>query len=420
MKPFVLHGDFLWSRSARELELRPDAWAVCDETGRCAGVFDSLPEDCAGLPVKDFAGKLIVPGYSDLHLHAPQFENIGLGMDLELLPWLEGLTFPEEERFASEDYARGVYRRFAEQLRRGFTTRAAVFATVHTPATVLLMELLEATGLRTMVGRVSMDRHCPNGLREENAETALAETELWLESIAGRFKNTAPILTPRFVPSCSMELMEGLGALAAVYGLPIQSHLDENREEIRWVRKLHPEYESYAAVYDGAGLLTPATLMAHCVTMTDAECDLMRQRGSWVVHCPLSNTGVRSGIAPVRKYLDRGLNVGLGSDISGGSSLDMTDVLRHSMEVSKLLWCLRGEGPHLRAEEAFYLAGRGGAAFFGRAGAFEEGYDFDAVVVDDSGWARPGESMERRFEKMIHCAHAGDVKSKYVAGRRIF
>lgn len=420
MKAFALHGDFLWATAPGELALRPSAWAVCDEEGKCAGVFDELPEIYASLPVKDFAGRLIIPGYTDLHLHAPQYRNIGLGMDRELLDWLEELTFPEEARFEDAAYAETVYGDFVKELRRGFTTRAAVFATVHGPATLRLMELLERSGLRTLVGKVNMDRNCPDYLREADAETSLEETEAWLSALAGRFQNTAPILTPRFVPSCSLPLMEGLGALAELYGLPVQSHLDENRDEIKWVKKLHPEYENYAAVYDGAGLLGPGTLMAHCIYMTDAECDLMKQRGAWVVHCPSSNANVRSGIAPIRKYLNLGLNVGLGSDISGGSSLDMAAIVRDSLAASKLLWRLEGTGPHLKAAEVFYLASRGGGGFFGKAGAFEEGFDFDAVIVDDSAWALPGEDMSRRFEKMIYRACAGDVKGKYVAGRRVF
>lgn len=420
MRAFVLHGDFIWSAGPQSPVFRPDAWAVCGPDGRCLGVFDRLPEIYADWPVKDHAGCLILPGYTDLHLHAPQYRNMGLGMDWELLEWLDKLTFPEEARFADPAYARTVWDDFVRELRAGFTTRAAVFASVHTPAAVLLMERLETSGLRTLVGKVSMDRNCPDSLREENAEQALEAVEDWLQSIRGRFKNTAPILTPRFVPNCSMALMEGLGALRDILGLPVQSHLGENPEEVAWVKKLHPECESYTAVYDAAGLLGPDTLMAHCIYLSPAERELMKQRGAWVVHCPSSNANVRSGAAPIREYMDMGLKLGLGSDISGGHSLDMAQVLRQSIETSKLRWRLTGAEGYLSAAEAFYMASRGGGAFFGRVGAFEEGYDFDAVVVDDRAWSEPGEDMGRRFEKMIYRSRAGDVKHKYVAGRRLF
>lgn len=420
MKSFVLHGDFIWSETPQTLCMRPDAYAVCDEKGKCAGVFDALPPQYAALPLRDYAGKLIIPGYNDLHLHAGQYRNVGLGMDLQLLEWLDTLTFPEEARFAGLDFAEEVYSRFAERLRRGFTTHAAIFATVHVPATLLLMEKLEKTGLRTLVGKVNMDRNCPDYLREKGAEASLAATEQWLEAVAGRFKNTAPILTPRFVPSCTAELMEGLGAIAAAYGVPVQSHLDENHDEIEWVKKLHPDYPSYAAVYDGMGLLGPDALMAHCIYMTDEETQLMKAHGAWVVHCPTSNINVRSGIAPIRRYMNEGLNIGLGSDISGGHTLDMAAVLRRTIESSKILRQFEGIEPHLSAPEAFYLASRGGGAYFGRVGAFEPGYDFDAVVVDDAVERDGDDALSARFEKMIYRAKGRDVKAKFVAGHRVY
>lgn len=419
MTPFALHGDLIWSETPQKLCLRPDSYAVCDENGKCAGVFDRLPSRYAGLRVDDHAGRLVIPGYSDLHLHASQYRNLGLGMDLELIPWLDTLTFPEEARFASLEYADGVYGRFAGELRRGFTTHAAVFATVHVPATLRLMEKLEETGLRTLVGKVNMDRNGPDYLCEAGAAASLEAAERWLEA-AGRFENTAPILTPRFVPSCTGALLKGLGALAERCGLGVQSHLDENPDEIRWVRRLHPKYPDYASVYDGAGLLGPRTLMAHCIYMNEAEQALMKRRGAWVVHCPTSNINVRSGVAPIRRYMEAGLNIGLGSDISGGHTMDMAAVVRRVLESAKLLWRLEGIGPHLTAAEAFYLASRGGGAYFGRVGAFESGFDFDAVAVDDRAARDEGDDMPKRFEKLIYCAGSRDVRAKYVAGRQVY
>ena len=421
MKPFALHGDLVWSETPQRLCLRPNAYAVCDEDGKCVGVFDRLPSRYDGLRVRDYAGRLILPGYNDLHLHASQYRNVGLGMDLELLEWLDTLTFPEEARFASEEYADAVYARFAEELRRGFTTHAVIFATVHAPATLRLMERLEKTGLHTLVGKVNMDRNCPDTLREDSAAVSLAATEQWLAAVAERrFKHTAAILTPRFVPSCTGELMAGLGELARRYGLGVQSHLDENPDEVRWVRELHPEYPNYASVYDGAGLLGERTLMAHCIYMTEAERALMKRRGAWVVHCPASNINVRSGIAPIRRYMEDGLHIGLGSDISGGHTMDMAAIVRRTLESAKLLWRLEGVAPHLTAAEAFYLATRGGGAYFGRVGAFEQGFDFDAVVVDDRRERDGDDDMPRRFERMIYRARTRDVRAKYVAGRRVY
>ena len=243
----------------------------------------------------------------------------------------------------------------------------------------------------------------------------------WLEETAGRYENTAPILTPRFVPSCTPELMAGLGRLREKWHVPVQSHLDETPEEVAWVRELCPDSPSYAAVYDEAGLLGPDAVMAHCIYLTDPELALMKARGAFIAHCPASNMNVRSGIAPIRRYLDAGLNIGLGTDISGGHTLDMGQAVRDALSVSRLLWRLgEGEYAHLTAREAFYLATAGGGAFFGKVGRFEPGYEFDAVAVDDSPWRWGLQDLDMRFQKMIYLARSRDVKAKYAAGRKLF
>jgi guanine deaminase len=421
MESFAIHGDLVYASAPDRAELLPAHYTVCED-GICAGVFRELPDRYAGLPVEEFGGMLVTPGYTDLHLHAPQHPNVGLGMDLELLDWLEQLTFPAEARFADPDYAEKAYTCFVRELRQGMTTRACVFATVHVPATIRLMELLEDSGLVTMVGKVNMDRNAPDTLRETSAQRSLWDTEAWLEQIAGRFRHTAPIITPRFVPSCTAALMEGLGAIAAVYGLPIQSHLSENLSEIQLVHELHPDCPDYGSVYEKYGLMESGTVMAHCIYLTEAEIELMRRRGVFLAHCPTSNSNVRSGIAPIRNYLERGLHVGLGSDVSGGHTLDMAAVIQEALRVSKLLWRLDPGAPRpLKAAEAFYLATRGGGAFFGRAGAFLPGFAFDAVVVDDARLQTVRScTPEERFEKFVYLSGSQDVRAKYVDGVRLF
>ena len=420
MTPFALRGCLIWSSAPNTVELRPGAYAVCGADGRCAGVFDALPAAFAGIPVRDLGDTLIVPGYSDLHTHAAQYRHRGLGMDLTLIDWLERLTYPEEARFADAAFARDVYGRFAAELRAGFTTRACIFASVHREGTEILMEALEETGLRTLVGKVNMDRNAPETLRERDAAFVREDTARWITE-TGRFSNTRPILTPRFVPSCTPEAMEVLAELRRTYRLPVQSHLDETPEEIAWVRELCPEAESYASVYDAAGMLGPDCVMAHGIYLTDGEMELLRRTGAFLAHCPASNMNVRSGIAPIRKYLDAGLRVGLGSDISGGHTLDLAQAVRDALSVSRLLWRLSPEHPtHLSAAEAFWLATAGGGAFFGKVGKFEPGFAFDAVAVDDGAWAEPGDDPDVRFQKMIYNAGSRNVVAKYVAGERLF
>ena len=421
MTPFALRGNLIWAPARGELALRPRAYAVCDGDGLCAGVFDELPAAYAALPVRDLGEALIVPGYSDLHTHAAQYRHMGLGMDHTLIEWLDELTYPEEARFADADFAREIYGRFAAELRAGFTTRACIFASAHREGTEILMDLLEQTGLCTLVGKVNMDRSAPDYIRERDAATALADTERWISETAEKYERTRPILTPRFVPSCTPETMAGLGSLKRKLALPVQSHLDETPEEVEWVRSLAPEAESYAAVYDRDGLLGPDTVMAHCIYLTDEEIGLMKRRGAFIAHCPASNMNVRSGIAPIRRYLDEGLNVGLGTDISGGHTLDMAQAVRDALSVSRLLWRLDdGKPAHLTAAEAFWLATAGGGAFFGKVGSFEPGHAFDAVAVDDGAWRWPEDDLQTRFQKFIYRASSENVISKYAAGCRLF
>ncbi len=232
---FVLRGDFCYSKSPTNIGLLRDSYVVC-ENGVSKGVFDDIPEGYRNLPVKNHQGKLIIPGLTDLHMHAPQYAFRALGMDLELLDWLNTRTFPEEAKYHDIDYARTAYEMLVQDLKAGPNTRICLFATIHTPATIMLMEMLEQSGLVTMVGRVNMDRNGGENLCESCSTDASRDTRDWLRSVAGRFKNTSPILTPRFVPCCTDELMDDLAAIQREFKLPLQSHLSENHTEIACVK----------------------------------------------------------------------------------------------------------------------------------------------------------------------------------------
>lgn len=419
---FALRGNLIWSRAPRELAFVPNGYAVC-EKGLCVGVFATLPEKYAGIRVEDCGDGLILPGLCDLHLHAPQYPNVGLGYDLELLEWLDKLAFREEARYADLAYAERAYDLFARDLLHSATTRACVFATTHTDATLLLMQKLEKTGLLTYVGRVNMDRNGPERLIEKSAAYAHNETETWIRRSLGEFTLTRPILTPRFAPSCTDALLDALGTLRRRYRLSVQSHLSETRAEVAWVRELFPAQPDYASVYDAFGLFggeTP-TVMAHCIYLTEKEKEQIAQRGVFIAHCPASNANISSGIAPVREFLDRGLRVGLGSDVSGGHTLNLLREAALAVSVSKLLWRLQDgvRGP-VTVDEALFLATRGGGAFFGKVGAFEPGYAFDAVVFDDVRLetARPL-ALRERLEKLLYLSDEREVRRKYVEGRRV-
>jgi len=416
---FVLKGNICYSKTKDQLEIVPDGYVIC-EKGVCKGVFEFLPEPYANYKVIDYKNQLIIPGLIDLHIHAPQYSYRALGMDLELLDWLEKNTFPEESKFIDLDYAKKSYSFFLKDLIKGATTRASVFATLHRPATELLMDMFESSGLKAFVGKVNMDRNCPNFLTEENAETASVTTMLWIENTMHKYKNVFPILTPRFIPTCSDELMRKLSAIQKSYHLPLQSHLSENLSEIEFVKKLCPNSKYYGDAYDQFGLFGGdyPTIMAHCVHSDEEEIELLKNRGVFVAHCPSSNTNISSGIAPVRTYLDKGIPVGLGSDIAGGFSTSIFRAMSDAIQVSKLRWRLIDDSlKPLSMEEAFYLGTKGGGAFFGKVGSFEEGYEFDAVILDDSNLPSPLEfSVKERLERLIYLSDERNIKGKYVGG----
>lgn len=422
-KSFVLRGDLCYSRDLNTLETMSDGYLVCVD-GVSAGVYPQLPETYRNFPLEDWRGRLVIPGLTDLHVHAPQYAFRGLGMDLELLDWLELHAFPEEAKYRDTDYARHAYGQFVEDLKRGSTTRACIFATAHTDATQLLMDLLENTGLETRVGRVNMDRNCPDGLREPSAEASAAETVRWLEEIAGRYLRTRPILTPRFIPSCSDGLMERLAGIQKAYDLPVQSHMSENEGEIAWVKQLCPGSRFYGDAYDAFGLFGgPApTIMAHCVHSGEEETALMKRRGVYIAHCPQSNTNLSSGVAPVRRYLDQGLRVGLGSDVAGGSSLSILRAMVDAVQASKLRWRLQDQSlAPLTVAQAFWMGTLGGGAFFGKVGSFAPGYELDAVVLDDSRLRGPGTlTVDQRLERAVYLSEDRDVVKKFVHGREIW
>lgn len=420
----IIKGHFICTEKPSEFSVYPNHYLIAED-GIIEGLYDVLPEKYAGVPVQDYGDRMIMPGCVDLHVHAPQYSYRGLGMDMELLEWLETNTFPEESKMKDINYAKKSYSIFVENLRKSATTRACIFATVHREATLLLMDMLENAGLCTMTGKVNMDRNCPDYIREASADVSAKETIQWVEDVLNRhYKNTYPILTPRFTPSCTDELMTKLKEIQTKYDLPLQSHLSENPGEIEWVRELCPTSEYYGDAYAMFGLFGNdcKTVMAHCVYSDEREIRRMKDNGVFIAHCPESNMNISSGIAPVRTYLEEGMHVGLGSDVAGGATENMFTAMAHAIQASKLRWRLADQSlKPLTAPEAFYMATKGGGAFFGKVGSFEPGYELDAVVLDDSRLKHPQElTLDKRFERLIYMADDREIHAKYVRGSQLF
>ena len=426
---FVIKGNICQTINPKSLDLHQNAFVVCED-GISKGVFDVLPKEYQGLPLHDFGDALVFPGMIDLHIHAPQFAFRGTSMDLELMDWLNQYTFPEEEKYEDLEYAKKAYAIFVDALKKSATTRSVMFATRHRYATELLMELMEQSGLVSYVGKVNMDREASENLMEKSAEMSAYTTFGWINAVKDKFERTKPILTPRFIPCCTDKLMEELREIQMAYGIPVQSHLSESKGEIEFVNFLRPQNEFYGESYNDYDLFGKnddvntdvKTVMAHCVWSTEKEVELMLKNGVFVAHCPASNMNLTSGIAPIRKYMDLGLNIGLGSDVAGGHSESIFRAITDAIQVSKMYFRLVDEScKPLVFSEAFYLATKGGGKFFGKVGSFEEGYEFDAVVLDDSVLAHPQElTLAERMERAVYLGlDEKSVSHKFVAGTKI-
>ena len=406
----------MFTPTPKELKVLEHGYVVVGDDGNVIDTYQTLPERYATEPVIDFGDQLLMPAMNDLHVHAPQYRNHGIAMDMELLPWLNTYTFPEESKYRDVKYAERMYRRFVHDLWSVGTMRAAVFATIHPEATCLLADLLHEAGMGGMVGLVGMDRNGSETL-SNTAEEAVAGTKQLIEHTA-QMPLVSAIVTPRFVPSCTPEMMTALGQLAKEYQLPVQSHLSENRSEIDWVKELEPESTCYGDAYNRYGLFgqTP-TLMAHCCYTDGEEMELMRKNGVYVVHCPMSNSNLSSGMAPIRKFLDAGIHVGLGTDVSAGHHMSMMRVMQYAIQVSKLNYAqTKGAMPFLSLSEVLYLATKGGGSFFGKVGSFEEGYEFDALLIDDTYLNYDNYSLEQRLERYIYLGDDRDIKRRFCRG----
>ncbi|XP_041983067.1 guanine deaminase [Aricia agestis] len=375
--------------------------------------------------------QFLMPGFVDCHTHAPQFPNIGLGLDLPLLQWLDKYTFPLEKKYEDTQFAAQVYDKVVRRLLDNGTTTACYFGSLHSEGTVELAKSALKHKQRAFIGKVSMDVKNDTGYYN-NTQDELIQVKMFIEKIKS-FQNdlVKPIITPRFALSCGGELMKGLAELAHQYMCPIQTHVSENQKEIEAVLAMFPDCSSYSEVYDRCDILKHRCILAHGVWLSDAELALLVSRRAAVAHCPASNTRLRSGLCPVRRLLDHGVTVGLGTDVSGGDSASILDAMRRAMDVSTHLEMLTAGERALDWREVFYLATRGGAEALSMDsnGSFESSFDFDALVVDvytdgqvdkfDYPPASGEEYILQLLQKFIYVGDDRNIVHVYVKGEKV-
>lgn len=476
----LFYGSLVTPRSLTAYAALPEALVAVGHDGNIAWLEEDVPvhelqnvlikhgialEEGRTLLVELKQDEFLLPGFIDTHTHAPQVPNIGSGQQYELLDWLKYVTFPMEARFANTDFARNTYTHVVRRIIDAGTTTCCYYGTLHLEATQILAKIVHAHGQRAFVGKCNMNRESEDYVEPSTAASLDATNALikHIRSISGETYSPShtlvhPILTPRFAISCTSDLLDGLGSIAASdKDLRIQTHVSENAGEVNRTRELFPNSTSYTSVYDDHGLLRDNTILAHAIHLTPDEMALVAKRKAGVSHCPTSNFNLRSGLARVGEMLDAGIKVGLGTDVSGGFSPSILTAIQHASMCSKAVALSAPAKPdnndkstssatfagsQLPVPTLLYLATQGGAnvcALGDRVGSFAPGKAFDALVVstrEDAGnpglWPSdldttlginkertPTQKLDTLLERFLFCGDDRNIRRVYVQGRWI-
>ncbi|XP_038258208.1 guanine deaminase isoform X2 [Dermochelys coriacea] len=336
--------------------------------------------------------EFFMPGMVDTHIHAPQYAFAGSRIDLPLLEWLNTYTFPTEVKYKDNDFAEEVYTRVVRRTLKNGTTTACYFATIHTAASLLLAEIIDKFGQRAFVGKVCMDRNEFVPEYKESTDESVKETERFVrELLEKKYQKVQPIVTPRFGPSCTEELLSRLGDFAKAHDIHVQ------------------------------------TVMAHGCHLSDEELKLFSLRGAAIAHCPNSNFMLCSGILNIQNVQKHNVKIGLGTDVAGGYSASMLDAIRRSISASNICQINKVNETGLTLKEAFRLATLGGSQVLGLddvIGNFEVGKEFDALLINPKASDSPfdlfaADTFEDIIQKFLYLGDDRNINEVYVAGKQV-
>lgn len=375
--------------------------------------------------------KYILPGFIDTHVHAPQWPNAGLGLDLPLQDWLNTYTFPLESKYQDLAFSKSVYNDLVTNLINHGTTTSVYFGTIYQPSNLLLADICNQKHQRGYIGQVSMDDQNNNPVyyRDDSAADSLDKAESFIKTLISNNENYSiqqtPVVTPRFAPSCSIEVLKGLGALAEKYQIPVQSHCSESDWEDGYSISQYGKRD--AELLNESHLLTNKSIMAHGTLLNHSDFSLFAKTGTTVAHCPISNAYFGNAIFPVKEAIDNQVNVGLGTDLSGGYSPSLYDNMRDAILSGQHLQngvnheldpAVRGVNDSLiTSKKAFYLATIGGAnALNLKTGQLKAGYLADLQIVENQPKPFQKASDQDIFDNLIYYTHENNIKKVYVQG----
>lgn len=411
-------GNVIYSESKDVLISKENSYILVLD-GAVKKICSELPEGFPKDNIIDWGNKLIIPGFCDMHVHAPQFLQRGIGMDRELLDWLNTYTYPSEAKFKDKEHARKVYTFFVDELLRHGTLHVNCFPSIHYEASEILFDILEQRGLFAFTGKLNMDQNSPE-YYIENTEQSISDTERFIKQHQ-RSGNVKAAIVPRFTITCSEKLLASLGSLSEKYEVPVHSHMCEAVNEMKVVKELFPEYNNGAEIFYRNNLLGQRpTIMAHCIFMDEDVLKLMKNPNCMAVHCPDATANINAGgIMPVKKLLEMGINLAIGSDIGSGASLSIARGIASTIQHSKIRNMFDPQWGAVNLAEAFYMATRSGGRYFKNVGAFEEGYCFNALVIDDGNMCLEDITPVERLERFCYAGDDRNICMRYIMGKEV-
>jgi guanine deaminase len=424
MKTKIHIGNILTTKDSGEVLFFPDS-AICEKDGKIAFIGDEAiaARKFTNSIILDHKDSFIPPGMIDLHTHLPQYEAIGLGK-ATLLEWLDHQIFPLEEIFEDLNYARVIAKKFLKDLIRNGTTTAIVFGPAQKAATDIAFQEAEKLGIRLFMGKTMMDIGSSKlvSSTKQNIDDTISLAEKWNGANDDLLNY---IILPRYAGSCSMELMREAANISKQNGLMLQTHLSENKDELLYIKKLYPKHKTYLDIYEKAGMMGDNSQFVHCIHLSDEEVETIKSSGSSIIHCPVSNRYLQSGVMPLISYLNNGVHVGLGTDIAGGYSFSILNEAREAIESTKTYNIINIiPQATLSPVDAFKMATINAARILkisNETGSLELGKYADMIIIDAQGIINETKTggISSLINRIIYRHQDMIIKEVYVRGKLV-